>query len=162
MVKFLPAAVTALAIGVFATAAPAAAQYNQRIDNNLEVCDGRGPAVRVIVNGIRASTGTIRVQSYRATAGEWLAKGRWLSRIELPARQGSMAFCVPLSAAGTYGIAVRHDANGNGKTNIREDGGGMSNNPPINIFNLGKPSYRQTAIAVGNEVKSITINMRYM
>ena len=43
-----------------------------------------------------------------------------------------------------------------------EDGGAMSNNPSINIFNLGKPSYRKTAFEVGEGVTSIRINMRYM
>jgi uncharacterized protein (DUF2141 family) len=57
---------------------------------------------------------------------------------------------------------VRHDVNGNGHTDLTQDGGGMSNNPSINIFNLGKPSYKKTAISVGNGVKSIRIQMRYM
>ncbi len=38
----------------------------------------------------------------------------------------------------------------------------MSNNPGINIFNLGKPSYKKTAFAVGSEIKAITITMKYM
>ena len=38
----------------------------------------------------------------------------------------------------------------------------MSNNPSINIFNLGKPSVSKTAFTVGNEVKSLAIRMRYM
>ena len=79
-----------------------------------------------------------------------------------PARNGTMAFCVPLPAAGTYGIAVRHDVNDNGKTDIRSDGGAMSNNPSINIFNLGKPSYKRTAFSVGDAPRTITINMKYM
>jgi uncharacterized protein (DUF2141 family) len=37
----------------------------------------------------------------------------------------------------------------------------MSNNPSINIFNLGKPSYKKTAFSVGNEVKTISIAMKY-
>lgn len=152
----------AVAIGALA-ATPAMAQYRQEIGNDLSRCEaGRGSAVRVTVTGIREGRGNIRVQSYRGTAAEWLAKGRWLSRIETPARRGSMTFCVPVSAPGTYAIAVRHDVNGNGSTDIRTDGGAMSNNPAINIFNLGKPSVRQTAFTVGNEVKSIQINMRYM
>ena len=73
-----------------------------------------------------------------------------------------MTFCLPVPGPGAYGIAVRHDANGNGKTDFTEDGGGMSNNPSINIFNLGKPSFRKTAISVGGDVKSISIVMRYM
>ena len=73
-----------------------------------------------------------------------------------------MTFCVPVPSAGSYGIAVRHDVNGNGRTDLRTDGGAMSNNPSINVFNLGRPSWRATAFAVGEDVRRITIRMRYM
>jgi uncharacterized protein (DUF2141 family) len=73
-----------------------------------------------------------------------------------------MTVCVPLPEAGHYGIAVRHDVNGNGKTDLTSDGGGMSNNPSINIFNLGKPSYKKTGFDVGNAPKTISITMKYM
>jgi uncharacterized protein (DUF2141 family) len=156
-------AIFALGALTFAVAAPALAQYRQPIGNDMNKCtvDG-GPAVMVTVDGIKSSTGRVRVQSYRATASEWLAKGRWLNRIEVPARAGTMRFCMPVPAAGSYGIAVRHDANGNGETDLSKDGGAMSNNPSINILNLGKPNFRKTAVSVGNEVKAIRIQMRYM
>ncbi|MBA4164311.1 MAG: hypothetical protein C0510_06720 [Erythrobacter sp.] len=147
-----------------AVAAPAMAQApdHQTIANNLARCtNGAGPAVEVSVSGIRSSKGMVRVQSYRATEAEWLEKGQWINRIEVPARAGTMTFCVPLPAPGSYGIAVRHDVNANGKTDLREDGGGMSNNPAINIFNLGKPSYKKTAFSVGEGVRSIGITMKY-
>ena len=147
----------------FAASVPVASAQRQEISNDMRKCaPGAGPAARVTVNGVRTSQGKIRVQSYLGTGSEWLEKGKWINRIEAPAREGTMVFCVPLPATGTYGIAVRHDANGNGKTDISEDGGGMSNNPSINIFNLGKPSYRKTAIEFGPGVTSITINMKYM
>jgi uncharacterized protein (DUF2141 family) len=153
-----------LALGGIMLAAPAIAQeYNQVISNNLARCEnGKGPAVRVNVLGVNSSSGTIRVQSYRGIKAEWLETGKWLSRIEAPARTGNMSFCVPFSAAGTYAIAVRHDVNGNGKTDITKDGGGMSNNPSINILNLGKPSYTKTRFEVGTGVSTITIRMKYM
>ncbi|MDG5747989.1 DUF2141 domain-containing protein [Qipengyuania sp. XHP0207] len=152
--------VTALVAG--ALVAPAQAQYRQKISNNPAACAaGAGPAVRVTVTGIKESTGTMRVQSYRGTAQDWLEKGRWINRIEAPARAGSMTFCMPVPAPGTYGIAVRHDINGNGKTDIFADGGAMSNNPSLNIFNLGKPSYKKVAFQVGTGVEAITIQMRY-
>ncbi len=116
----------------------------------------------VTINGIKASTGKMRVQSYRATPSEWMAKGRWLSRIEVPAKAGTMTFCMPLPSTGTYGIAVRHDVTGNGRTDLTSDGGGMSNNPSINVLNLGKPSYTKVAVPVGQSVKSIFIDMRYL
>ncbi|MFA7595450.1 MAG: DUF2141 domain-containing protein [Novosphingobium sp.] len=142
--------------------AMAQSQYRQHIANDLSKCSpGQGPAVRVTVNGIRSSSGMIRVQSYRGTAADWLQKGRWINRIETPARSGSMTFCVPVPDAGVYGIAVRHDTDGDGKTSISRDGGGMSNNPSLNIFNLGKPSHTKTAFNVGNGVKAIQIDMKY-
>ena len=103
---------TFAALGL-ASAAPALAQYRQEIRNDPARCaSGAGPAVQVTVSGIKSATGLVRVQSYRGTAAEWLKKGRWLARIEAPARRGTMSFCVPLPAAGTYAIAVRHDLNG--------------------------------------------------
>ena len=118
--------------------------------------------MRITINGIKNSDGKLRVQSYRGVESDWLEKGKWINRIEAPAREGTMTFCMPVPASGTYGIAVRHDTNGNGKTDITRDGGGMSNNPSINIFNLGKPSYRKTAFEVDDGVTSISITMKYL
>lgn len=147
----------------WAQAAESAVDYRQEITNDMRKCaPGGGPAVRVTVHGVKAAEGLVRVQSYRGTKADWLEKGKWINRIETPARAGTMTFCLPVPQAGTYGIAVRHDANANGKTDISKDGGGMSNNPSINIFNLGKPSYRKTAFEVGPGVTSITINMKYL
>ncbi|KPH59254.1 DUF2141 domain-containing protein [Novosphingobium aerophilum] len=154
----------AAGLAALAVSAPAAAQYRDEIRNDMSQCRaGGGPSIMVTVDGIKSSQGKLRVQSYRATSAEWLSKGKWLKRIEVPAKAGSMTFCVPVSAAGSYGIAVRHDVNGNGSTDISTDGGAMSNNPSINIFNLGKPSYTKVGVPVdGKEVKSIRIQMRYM
>ena len=157
MSKFLS---TSLCVALLAVPVAANAE-GQVISNDLSKCRN-GPSTLVHINGVKAGTGKIRVQSYRATPADWLVKGRWITRIEVPARAGSMTVCVPLPEAGSYGIAVRHDVNGNGKTDLRSDGGGMSNNPSINIFNLGKPSYKKTGFDVGNAPKTISITMKYM
>jgi uncharacterized protein (DUF2141 family) len=133
------------------------------ISNDLTKCGaGNGPAVLVQVRGVKEAAGRIRVQSYPATSGAWLAKGQWINRIESRANAGSMTFCVPVPAEGKYGIAVRHDRNANGKTDISQDGGGFSNNPGINILNLGKPSVKKVAFHAGAGVTRITINLRYL
>ena len=148
------AAVAALTCGASASA-------GSTISNDLSRCNaGKGPAVKVVVSGIKAATGKIRVQSYNATKAEWLAKGKWLSRIEMRPSVGSMTFCLPVPKAGNYGIAVRHDLNGNGKTDIFSDGGGMSRNPSVSIFNLGKPSVSKVSFFVDG-VTPITIAMKY-
>lgn len=158
----LPFALLAIGALALAGAVPAQAQYRQKIANDMGLChSGDGPAVLVAVDGIKASTGRIRVQSYNATPDDWLKKGRWLTRTDSAAKAGSMSFCVPVPAAGSYGIAVRHDLDGDGATDLFGDGGAMSNNPSINIFNLGKPSIAKTAITVGAGVKSIRVQMRY-
>ncbi len=149
-------------LGVALLSFAATAQAEGRVmSNDLSKCRS-GPSTLIQISGVKASTGKIRVQSYRGTAADWLTKGRWLARVEVPARAGSMTVCVPLPEAGVYGIAVRHDVNGNGKTDISQDGGGMSNNPSINIFNLGKPSYKKTAFSVGDAPRTIAISMKYM
>ena len=157
----LPLSMIALGALALGAAVPLHAQYRQTIGNNMATCRGNGPAVLVTVDGVKASKGRIRVQSYRANAADWLKKGRWINRIDSAARAGTMTFCVPVPSSGSYGIAVRHDLDGDGETDLSSDGGGMSNNPSINIFNLGKPSYTKTAISVDG-VKSIRIHMRYM
>jgi uncharacterized protein (DUF2141 family) len=159
---FATAGIAALAFATLAAPAPAEAQYRQKITIDAAKCaGGAGPAVRVTITDIKESKGTIRVQSYRGTKEDWLEKGKWIYRMEAPAKAGSMSFCMPLPRPGTYAIAVRHDINGNGSTDIFADGGAMSNNPSINLFNLGKPSYKKTAFEVGSGVESISIRMRY-
>lgn len=157
------AAVSAgMALVGLSLAAPATAQYREKIAHDPARCEtGRGPAVMVTITDIKKSQGRIRVQSYRATKQDWLEKGRWIYRIEAPARAGTMRFCMPLPGPGHYGIAVRHDLDGDGETDIFGDGGAMSNDPSINIFNLGKPSYKKVGFDVGNGVERITIRMRY-
>jgi uncharacterized protein (DUF2141 family) len=161
MKRILSFALGAAALALAGAANGAAeSPYKHLLSNDPGRCSG-GSAVKVEITGITPAKGTLRVQLYRSTAADWLQKGHWLNRVELPVRGGSATVCMPVPGPGMYGIAVRHDVNGNGETDIRTDGGGMSNNPPISILNLGKPSYRQTGFSVGNEVKSIAIHMRY-
>jgi uncharacterized protein (DUF2141 family) len=149
-------------LAALAQAAPAQAQYNQYLRHDAAQCRGDGPAIRITVSGVKSSRGTLRVQLYRATRADWLETGRWLNRIEVPARAGTMSVCMPAPGPGTYGIAIRHDVNNNDETDLTQDGGGMSNNPSINVFNLGKPSYSKVAFTLGREVKPMAIRMRYM
>lgn len=158
MIKYVALfAVSALALGTGTAVA------GQEISNDMSRCAaGKGPAILVSVRGVKESAGKVRVQSYPATGSAWLAKGRWLHRLESRASAGTMNFCVPVPSEGRYGIAVRHDRNGNGKTDISSDGGGFSNNPSINILNLGKPSVGKVAFQAGPGVTQITINLKYM
>jgi uncharacterized protein (DUF2141 family) len=141
----------------------ASANAGSVISNDMSKCGaGQGPAIQVNVRGIKGLSGKIRVQNYPATSSAWLAKGRWLHRMEARASASALNFCVPIAASGKYAIAVRHDKNANGKTDISSDGGGFSNNPSINILNLGKPSVSKVAFSAGPGVTTITVNLQYM
>ncbi|MEJ7925958.1 DUF2141 domain-containing protein [Sphingobium sp. AN641] len=154
-----------LTAGALVASVPAWSRQHE-IGNDLSRCaaSAEGPAILVDVKGFASATGNIRVQSYPAVKDAWLTKGAWLNRIDSAVKpmSGAMRFCLPVPEPGRYGIAVRHDRNGNGKTDLSLDGGGFSNNPSINIFNLGKPSVEKSAVRVGPGVTRITINLRYM
>ena len=158
--KFLRVfAVVSIALGL---SAPAHAQFRNEISHSIAPCQGPGPAVWIQVTNIEGAGGTLRLQLYPGTSADWLESGRWINRIELPARGRTMQVCMPVPRPGNYAIAIRHDKNNNGHTDITSDGGGMSNNPSINIFNLGKPGIDKTRFTIGREVLPMTIRMRYM
>lgn len=118
------------------------------------------PALLVNVGGLKNRVGSVRVMIYGSNPAEFLVRGKWLKRVDVPVvRAGAMQVCVALPGAGTYAIAVRHDADANRKTGWN-DGGGYSNNPPLSITNL-KPSYRRVAVNVGNGVRPVNVVLNY-
>lgn len=141
----LPAAPAAAALGPDAAACSAGANR---------------PAMLVSVNGFKNRVGKLRIQLYGGDPKTFLERGAKLKRIDLPVtRSGTMNVCVAVPRAGTYAIAVRHDADANGKTNWN-DGGGFSNNPKLSILKL-KPSHRAASVAVGGGVKVVPVVLNY-
>ena len=150
--------VTAAVAAAFAgTAAPAQAALGP----DAAACSpGSGrPALLVSVNGFSQRSGRLRVQIYDSPR-TFLEKGGKLRRIDLPVTAGVMNVCVAVPRAGSYAVAVRHDVDGDNAKNDWGDGGGFSNNPSISLFHL-KPSYQQTAVAVGNAVKPVRVILNY-
>ena len=123
-----------------------------------------GPAILVDVQGLKARTGMVRIQSYGGDPQHYFDKGQYLRRIEVPVpAKGAVEVCVPVAAAGTYAISVRHDVDGSGNTG-RKDGGGMSGNPHLSLFDVifkRKPDPRQVQIAVHNVVR-VPVVMNYL
>ena len=118
------------------------------------------PALLVNVTGFKHRGGRVRVQVYGANPSDFLAKGRKIRRIDLPVSpSGPMDICVAVPRAGTYAVAVRHDADGNGKSGWN-DGGGFSRNPKLSLVDL-KPNHDEVAIPVGNGVKPVTVVLNY-
>ncbi|HEV2747320.1 MAG TPA: DUF2141 domain-containing protein [Allosphingosinicella sp.] len=119
----------------------------------------KSPALLVKVSGFKNRNGKLRVQLYGPNPADFLARGKKLRRIDLPVTAATIPVCVAVPKAGTYAIAVRHDADGNGKSGWN-DGGGFSRNPDISLTDL-KPKYNEVAVPVGPGVKPITVVLNY-
>jgi uncharacterized protein (DUF2141 family) len=138
---------------LLALATPAAAQHS-----TVGCTAATQHRLLVTVRGIRAGSGDIRVQLYDEPG--FLQKGRWLGRVEVPTNgRRTLDVCIPVPRPGTYGVAVRHDANANGKSD-GGDGGAFSRDPALSLLKL-KPAFPQVAIPLGAGVSRITITMNY-
>jgi len=140
-------------------AMPAAADPREAKPNDPACDKGGSPAVLVHVSGLRNGSGKVRVQAYGPGAGKYLKKGEWAGRVDVPlSGRRSVDICLPLPAAGTYSVAVRHDANANKKSDWN-DGAGFSRNPRLSL--LGRPSFGDTAVAVARGPAKIRVVINY-
>jgi uncharacterized protein (DUF2141 family) len=163
MSKLTPAAMLGL-LGASALAVPLAAQATT-LGAAAARCDANATAVLVEVAGFKARTGTLRVQIYAANAKTYLEKKQWLERVEVPvAKSGAMRVCLPVSKPGNYVVSVRHDLNGNGKSD-RSDGGGLSGNPDMALSDFifkRKPKLAATSFTVGTSTRRVPVTLNYV
>lgn len=134
----------------------------QAIGPDAAACSARsgGNALLVRITGLKERGGLLRVSTYKASDEDWLAKGRYTRRIDVPVpAAGEPEVCVALPHAGKYGVAVLHDRNGDHKVNIFKDGGGFSNNPK---FGWSKPDAAEVAFAAGPGVTVLDIKIKYL
>ncbi len=150
----------AIAASALALAVPTTAQAALGPDAAWCRPGASDPAVLVIVSGLKTRTGRIRVQLYGSNPADFLAKGKKMRRIDVPVTaSGNMPICIAVPKSGNYAIAVRHDADGNGKSGWT-DGGGFSRNPRLTLLDL-RPKYQAVAIPVSNGVKPIDVVLNY-
>ena len=148
------------AAGTALAAFPAAAEAALGPDAASCRAGSSQPAILVNVSGFKNRAGRLRVQLYGGNPRDFLAKGKKLRRIDVPVTpSGAMSVCVAVPAPGTYAVAVRHDADANGRSGWN-DGGGFSRNPKISLIDL-KPSLNEVAIPVGNGVRPVNVVLNY-
>jgi len=146
----------AAAGAAFAFTAPASAQLGP----DAAACRSGGQAVLVNVDGFRVRTGSIRVAIYGSDPARFLARGQTLRKINVPVTgAGPMRICVALPGPGRYAVAVRHDVNGNNRSDW-SDGGGFSRNPRVSLTSL-RPNYNNVAINVGRGVTPVNVVLNY-
>ena len=153
-----------LAVGAAgALVAPVAAQ-GAALGPAAALCNSNATAVQVDVRGFKARSGTLRVQIYNANSS-YLEKRKWIERVDVPvSRTGTMSVCVPVKQPGNYVVSVRHDMNGNGKSD-RSDGAGLSGNPNMKVTDFifkRKPKLPQVSFAVGGSTKKVPVVLNYV
>lgn len=129
-----------------------------------ECTDGK-PAMLVRVEGLKSRTGLIRVQTYGGNPSRYFDKGTYLERVQVHVPPtGPVEVCMPVPKAGTYAVSVKHDANGNGSTDIGSDGGGFSGNPNLSLLDVlfkRKPSPVQVEVHVAG-VTTVPVRLNYV
>ena len=158
---FRPVATLLIAgITLLVAATPLAAQPVAAVGPDAAACAQGSTALLVRVTGFRDRSGLVRVSTYAATPEAWLARGKFLRRIDMPVpTAGDVHVCVALAAPARLGVAVLHDRNGDHHANIFSDGGGFSNNPALG---LSKPAVEQVAFAAGAGVTVVDIRLKYL
>jgi uncharacterized protein (DUF2141 family) len=125
---------------------------------------GDTPAMLVHIYGLKARSGTIRVQSYGGSPSHYFDKGSYLRRIDVPVpASGAVEVCMPVPSAGTYAVSVRHDLDASGKTS-KSDGAGMSGNPKMSLFDVlfkRKPDPKIVQVSVKG-ITRVSVTMNYI
>ena len=145
--------------GAALLAAPAAADPRESSPDDPTCRAGGKPAVLVHVTGLKNGSGKVRVQAYGPGPANYLKKGAWAGRVDVPlGGRRSLEICLPLPAAGAYSLAIRHDSNANKKSDWN-DGAAFSRNPRLRL--AGRPSFAETAIRVGNAPARVRVVVNY-
>ena len=128
-------------------------------------CEGGKPAMLVRIEGLKSRSGLLRIQSYGGDPARYFDKGSYLERVEVRVPPtGPIEVCMPVPKPGTYAVSVRHDANGNGSTDLSSDGGGFSGNPSYSLLDAmfkRKPSPGQVEVRVSG-VATVPVTLKYL
>ena len=128
-------------------------------------CEGApsGVKLNVAVTGAKPAKGLLTVTVYDS-ARRWLAPGQKLLRQRPKVTAGAVQACFWLPKAGTYGVAVYHDANADKDfnrtlTGMPSEGFGFSNNVAPRF---ALPKFEQVRFAAGAGETSQRIGLRYL
>ena len=140
---------------------------------SLGLAEGRcradeiGPALMINVTGLKDRGGTMKAELYPANDQDFLADdnvlinaGKTFRRvvIDVPAA-GNVQMCIRAPSAGTYGLSLLHDRDGNRKFGLSIDGVGFGSNPK----SLGpfKPKIAVGRVVAGNGITPVNVRMMY-
>lgn len=117
--------------------------------------------IQVTLKDVRDATGNLRASLYREPE-TFRKEDKAIQVVSIPASQGDVQFVFKDLAPGRYAIMAYHDANSDGKLDLRfgmfpTEGYGLSNNPKI----FGPPKFADSAFEVGESGTSVNISILY-
>ena len=153
--------------------APVLASAQVPSSPSLGIAEGRcragepGSAFLINVVGLKDRGGTIKAELYPANDNDFLADdnilinaGKTFRRvvIDVPS-SGNVQLCIRAPSAGTYGLSLLHDRDGNRKFGLSIDGVGFGSNPQ----SLGpfKPKIAVGRVTAGAGVTPVNVRMLY-
>lgn len=86
-----------------------AAPANADASPNRPCAGGDQIRLQLIISGVRNAKGAITINLYGDRSGDFLKKGKRISRIRVPARTGEVTACIPAPAPGSYAVSLYHD-----------------------------------------------------
>lgn len=126
-----------------------------------------GPALLVVVTGLKDRKGLVRAELYPDNNNDFLADDAVLINahklfrrvdLDLPA-SGPVTLCLRVPAAGRYSLSVLHDRNRNLKWDKLSDGLGFGGNPRLG---WSKPGAAAASVVVGAGPTRTEIIMNYL
>jgi uncharacterized protein (DUF2141 family) len=125
--------------------------------------NGAGARLQLTVDGLHSAKGDVMVVIYGSRPSAFLAKGKWVVKVQMPIAAATITGCIALPKPGTYAIAVYHDEDSNRHLKrtligLPAEGYAFSNNPHSL---LGLPSYRSVAFSAKDTVTPVLLHIRY-
>lgn len=77
-------------------------------------CSAKNLQIKVVISGVTAQ-GLLTVELYEPSETEFLRKGSRLSRVRVPATDGTQTICFDVPQPGPYAVAAYQDLDSNGK-----------------------------------------------
>ena len=121
-------------------------------------------SIEVTVTGLRDAKGQVAVTLYADDPKHFLVKHGSLYSGRVTAVAPVTKMCLYVPKPGVYGLAVYHDANGNGKFDrggligLPLEAYGFSNNPAT-LFSL--PSFRSVRLDIAHSGMTTSIKLKY-
>lgn len=119
--------------------------------------------VELVVEGVRNAKGTISIAVYGDRPEDFLAKGKKLYKLRLPAQSGTVHGCLSFPRAGTYAFTAYHDEDGDRHftknfLGLPVEGFAVSNGGDTV---LGIPDFKDAAVTIGGTAARVTLKMHY-